>query len=54
MAHRIDALVQQLPLTWIDGDPEIDHLVDNIRAIEGEWLIDPETRAAFSSIEQAD
>ena len=54
MAQRIDTLTNQLPETWTDGDPVVDQLVGDVQALESEWLVDPDARAAFSSIQDAD
>jgi len=52
MSQRIKHHQQQLPPSWRTGvSPTVDRAVECILAIEGEWLINPEQRKAFSVLE---
>ena len=56
MGQRIATFQDQLPEDWIDrqNDDDIQELILNIEAIEGEWLVTDAERRAFGSFEDED
>ena len=55
MAKRIEEIQDTLPPSWTEGEDRVtDEMVARIRALEEEWIIDPDRRKEFSGIQDED
>ncbi len=55
MAKRIEEIQDTLPPSWTEGEDRVtDEMVARIRALEEEWIIDPDRRKEFSGIQDQD